>query len=253
MKKSLPFFFSCLFSFFLSFSQIEYAFTIENENGTTIENNHLLEVNSTEYPNASFNFYVRNLTSETINIRAEIIEMSGTDGSMMEFCFGECYYGVTTNTIYPLSSFISVESGQVQISSGDHFFNQDPGDGDNPVHYSFRFFMVDDQGNEVVSIPELQTEYFINYQYQAQSFSISENILEQTKIFKIDNNLIINSQENLQLSIFTFDGKKIINQNIFAGDNMIDFSAYENKLFILNFENEQDIKFSKKIHIPQKE
>ena len=45
MKKSLPFFFSCLF-FFLSFSQIEYAFTIENENGTTFENNHLLEVNS---------------------------------------------------------------------------------------------------------------------------------------------------------------------------------------------------------------
>jgi len=82
---------------------------------------------------------------------------------------------------------------------------------------------------------------------------ISSSYLKTTKIFKIDNNLIINSQENLQLSIFTFDGKKIINQNIFAGDNMIDFSAYENKLFILNFENEQDIKFSKKIHIPQKE
>ena len=162
MKKSLPFFFSYYISFFLSFSQIEYAFTVRrNENGTTIENNHLLEVNSTEYPNASFNFYVRNLTSETINIRAEIIEMTGTDGSMMEFCFGECYCGVTTNTAYPLSGFISVESGQVQISSGDHFFNQDPGDGDNPVYYSFRFFMVDDQGNEVAKYScELETGIF---------------------------------------------------------------------------------------------
>ena len=36
--------------------------------------------------------------------------MAGTDGSMMEFCFGECYYGVTLNTAYPLGSFISVES-----------------------------------------------------------------------------------------------------------------------------------------------
>ena len=97
----------------------------------------------------------------------------------------------------------SVESGQVQISSGDHFFNQDPGDGDNPVYYSFRFFMVDDQGNEVASIPELETEYFINYQYQAQSFSISENIFEQIKIFKIDNNLIEKIVQKKQVPIIS--------------------------------------------------
>ena len=30
-------------------------------------------------------------TDAPLNIRAEIIEMTGTDGSMMEFCFGECY------------------------------------------------------------------------------------------------------------------------------------------------------------------
>lgn len=247
MKKYQYLFYIVLFSSFLSFSQNEYAFTIEDENGTLIENNQLLEVITTQYPNASFNFYIRNLTSENINVKSEIIEMTGTDGSMMEFCFGECYYGVIVNSPYPQGSFVSVESGQVQTSVGDHFFNQDPGDGVNPVFYSFRFFMVDNEGNEVSSIPELQTEYFISYQYQAQGFGISDLIFDKIKLFKTGRNLVISSKENLYLTINDINGKKIIDIDLLIGNNIIDLSSYENKLFILNFETEDNSKFSKKI------
>ena len=247
MKKNLVLFFILLVYSNLIFSQNEPAFILEDENGTVIQNNQLLEVITTEYPNASFNFFVRNLTSEIINVRAEIIEMTGTDGSMMEFCFGECYYGVTVNTAYPLGSFISVESGQVQTSTGDHFFNQDVGDGENPVFYSFRFFMVDNEGNEVVSIPELDTEYFVSYQYQAQSFGVSDLIFDKIELFKSERNLVISSEEKMYLIISDISGKKIIDINITNGDNQIDLSFYENEIIILNFETEDNSKFYKKI------
>ena len=59
MKKNLVLLVILLiYSNFLN-SQNEPAFILEDENGIVIENNQLLEVITTEYPNASFNFFVR--------------------------------------------------------------------------------------------------------------------------------------------------------------------------------------------------
>ena len=45
-------FFCCL----LSYSQNEYAFTLEDSDGLTIDDNEILEFSSTTYPEASLNF-----------------------------------------------------------------------------------------------------------------------------------------------------------------------------------------------------
>ena len=55
-------FFCCL----LSYSQNEYAFTLEDSDGLTIDDNEILEFSSTTYPEASLNFFVRNNTSEVM-------------------------------------------------------------------------------------------------------------------------------------------------------------------------------------------
>ena len=80
----------------------------------------------------------------------------------------------------------SVESGQVQISSGDHFFNQDPGDGIIQFIILLGFLWLMINGNEVASIPELETEYFINYQYHSAlvSLKIYLNKLKYLKLTK---------------------------------------------------------------------
>ena len=167
----------------------------------------------------------------------------------MEFCFGECYYGVDLFTQYPLGGYVSIQAGETQISSGDHFFNQDPGDGTSPVEYSFRFFMVDQNGDEVVSIPELQTDYRVNYLY---SSNLGLNEFDSLNInFRFNGHeLNIISMENMFMSIYNIHGKKILDKNILIGDNLIDFSSLANKILILNFETKENIKFSKKILIP---
>ena len=107
--------------------------------------------------------------------------------------------------------------------------------------------MVDNEGNEVVSVPELDTEYFVSYQYQAQSFGISDLLLDKIELFKSERNLVISSEENMYLTINDMSGKKIIDINLTNGYNQIDLSLYENEIIILNFETEDNSKFSKKI------
>ncbi len=241
-----------ILSFIISiniYAQIENAFIIEDSDGFVIADNETLEFDSIEFSDASFNFFVRNLTGEEIFLRAELTLISGTDGAGMEFCFGECYNGVDLFTQYPLGGYVSIQSGETQISSGDHFFNQDPGDGTSPVEYSFRFFMVDQNGDEVVSIPELQTDYRVNYLYSS-NLGLNEFDSLITNFRFNDNQLNIISMENMFISIYNIHGKKILDKNILIGDNFIDFSSFAHKTLILNFETKDNIKFSKKILIP---
>ena len=238
MKIKIFFYTITFFSILFVNSQNEFAFVIESEDGEVLENNQVLEFSSVQYPNASYIFFVRNLTSESINVRAEVLNISGTDGSMMEFCFGECYFGVDLNTPYPLNSFVTIEPGETQTSVGDHFFNQDPGDGNSPVSFQFRFYMVDSEGNEVMSIPELMTDYFVTYQYQAQSFSLDENFSENIQLYLNQKILTITAPSEYTVSLFDISGKNIFTTQLIEGINSIDVSSIANGIYILKFNDQ---------------
>ena len=216
MKKNIFILFIILFYQFNTYSQNEFAFQVENSEGEVIQDNETLNFNSVEYPDASFSFFIRNLTDETILVRSQITSISGTDGSGMEFCFGECYFGVSENFSYPLASFVEIESGQVQTSVGDHFYNQDVGDGETPVEYTFRFYMVDANGDEVVSVPELITSYSVNYSYSS-SLSLTEMNNNNFQVLYNSDVLNITSPVNCKLEINDILGKKIIDLDLNSG------------------------------------
>ena len=247
MKIKIFFYTITFFSILFVNSQNEFAFVIESEDGEVLENNQVLEFSSVQYPNASYIFFVRNLTSESINVRAEVLNISGTDGSMMEFCFGECYFGVDLNTPYPLNSFVTIEPGETQTSVGDHFFNQDPGDSNNPVSFQFRFYMVDSEGNEVMSIPELMTDYFVTYQYQAQSFSLDENFSENIQLYLNQKILTITAPSEYTVSLFDISGKNIFTTQLIEGINSIDVSSIANGIYILKFNDQFNRSDNRKI------
>ena len=127
----------------------ELNFQVEDKDGNIFDNNQTVDFSSLNYPDASLGFNVRNTSSEPVGIRIEVEEISGTDGSMMELCFGECYFGVSSGTSYPTSPSmpnVYIEPGQTQPSSGDHFFNMDAGDGNTAVEYAFKFYLADENG-----------------------------------------------------------------------------------------------------------
>ena len=143
----------------------ELTFDVEDLDGNTFVDNQLLEFSSVEYPNASLGFYVRNTSTELIGMRIEVESISGTDGSMMELCFGECYFGVSTGSSYPTSPSmpnVNIQPGQTQTSSGDHFFNMDAGDGNTAVEYSFKFYLADENGIQEGNSFRLRYKYTSN-------------------------------------------------------------------------------------------
>ena len=228
------------------YSQNEYAFSLETTDGVVIEDNEILEFSEITYPDASLGFYVRNDSSEDINVKVEVTSMSGTDGSLMELCFGNCYNGISVNQSYPSNSFVTIAPNDTQASSGDHFFNEDPGDGSTPVEYTFRFYMVDGEGNEVVSTAELFTELSVGYYY---SSTLSVDDFDQINAtFSHSNGILkIHSEKKYQLNIYDVRGSLIIEKNIQIGDNYINSSIIPNHMYFLNFIQENGTSIFKKI------
>ena len=247
MNNSKIFLFIGLFlTSIFSYSQVVYALFLESTDGVVIDDNEVLEFSEITYPDASFGFYVRNNTSEDINVKVEVTSMSGTDGSSMELCFGDCYNGVSLNQTYPTNTFVTIAPGETQASSGDHFFNQDAGDGNTPVEYSFRFYMVDENGDEVVSQAELITYTHVGY-YYSSTLSLDDLSEINAKLSYSNGMFKIFSQQQYSLSIYDITGSLIVEKDIEMGDNYINSSMIENKMYILNFVEENGNSVFKKI------
>lgn len=229
------------YSIFVSvnvFSQVEYAITVEDLDGNSLSDNHILQFDTLEYPDASFTYKVRNNTSETIRVRVEVESFSGTDGSMMELCFGECYFGVTQGQSYPINNaqpFVYIGPGETQIADGDHFFNSDPGDGNIAVEYTFRFYISDENGDGVVSQAELQTDYTIGYYY---SSTLSVTDVNDTNFQISYNSKLLNiiSPTDCKLEIFDIHGKLVNTHELNFGVNSIFNQNLEGKVFIFKFQ-----------------
>jgi hypothetical protein len=229
------------YSIFVSvnvFSQVEYAITVEDLDGNSLSDNQILQFDTLEYPDASFTYKVRNNTSETIRVRVEVESFSGTDGTMMELCFGECYFGVTQGQSYPINNaqpFVYIGPGETQIADGDHFFNSDPGDGNIPVEYTFRFYISDENGDGVVSQAELQTDYTIGYYY---SSTLSVTDVNDTNFEISYNSKLLNiiSPTDCKLEIFDIQGKLVNTHELNFGVNSIFNQNLEGKVFIFKFQ-----------------
>ena len=140
----------------------ELTFTVEDKNGNIFDDNQTLDFSSLNYPDASLDFLVRNISSEIIGMRIEVESITGTDGSMMELCFGQCFAGVEQGFSYPSNNaepVVFINPGQTQTSSGDHFFNTDPGNGSDPVEYTFKFYNASESGEQVGG------EFRLKYRY----------------------------------------------------------------------------------------
>jgi hypothetical protein len=229
------------YSIFVSvnvFSQVEYAITVEDLDGNSLSDNQILQFDTLEYPDASFTYKVRNNTSETIRVRVEVESFSGTDGTMMELCFGECYFGVTQGQSYPINNaqpFVYIGPGETQIADGDHFFNSDPGDGNIPVEYTFRFYISDENGDGVVSQAELQTDYTIGYYY---SSTLSVTDVNDTNFQISYNSKLLNiiSPTDCKLEIFDIQGKLVNTHELNFGVNSIFNQNLKGKVFIFKFQ-----------------
>ena len=91
------------------------------------------------------------------------------------------------------------------------------------------------------------TDYFVTYQYQAQSFSLTENFSENLEIFLDQKNLFIATQFEYTISLFDISGKNILTFQLDEGVNLIDISNIVNGIYILRFNDDSNRSYFRKI------
>ena len=106
--------------------------------------------------------------------------------------------------------------------------------------------MVDENGDEVVSQAELITYTHVGY-YYSSTLSLDDFSDINAKLSYLNGIFKIFSQQQYRLSIYDITGSLIVEKDIEMGDNYINSSMIENKMYILNFVEENGNSVFKKI------
>lgn len=206
-------------------------FSVTKHDGTPIADNQVLTFNSLNYMDALLEFYVHNNSNAPISMQIECVEITNGTGSGMELCFGNvCLSSVSPGQYYPNIPVTILPGGT--NSQFDHFLNSNPGDGQNPIDYQFRFFMVNSEGDEVGP----STSFIYRYAPQLGVES-SEAGRMGIVVRSANNNLEIQSAQNADVAIYDMNGKMLTTQKLESGISSVDVAHLSAGVYILNFKN----------------
>lgn len=167
-------------------------------------------------------------TSQSITVKVLCESVVNSDGDDFQFCFGgNCMPFVIAGQNYPPSGYVI--GPQSTSGDSDHFWNLK--DGDQPMSYTFKFFMTDPLGNEVGSPVR------VTYKYD-KAMAVNESSLSksgvQLKSTVVTDNLEIISLKNANISLFDMNGKQVLNKEIKSGTTSTSVNSLNAGVYILN-------------------
>jgi len=176
--------------------------------------------------------------TETIRVLGQMVSFTNTDGSNCQFCVNpECYFAVAPGDTIP-SSPVVMPPG-TNNGNFDSFYNSDPGDGVNyPISYTFRFFMLDDNGNEVGD------DINITYNYtpanmSARSFDLNDLGIDMENT-AVKDYLYLNLENPVTLKVYDLTSKLIKDINLNNGTNSVEFSSLNPGYYFAQFTDESN-------------
>lgn len=141
----------------------ERVMQIEKMDGTLFEDGEVVTFNQVGVPGARpedvrLSYKIRNVGEDEINVKIEVADIRGSDGSMFTFCVQPlCIFDVEVGASYPGNGAI-IAPGEIN-SNDDYFINNDPGDENtSTIEYDMRFYVEDSNGNQY-------DDFMLTYQY----------------------------------------------------------------------------------------
>lgn len=206
---------SFIFGFLLI--QVNAQFSMTTHADEPIENNQTFSFNTTEEAEAKLGYIVHNDSSELILMKAEVAELTGTDGTDFEICFGgSCYFSVTDGQIIPQSP-VAIQPGQIQ-GMFDHMWNKSTA---NPyIEVKMKFYTVDSFGNPTGE------PFYVNYVYNENLGvnDLSSNVKSQVKNTVVRDYLALDLTEMSNINIYAMDGKLVKSLQANQGDTQLNLS-----------------------------
>jgi len=119
-------------------------FKVTDINGVEIDNNHEFHFQLSD-ADRNLVLLIENTSDQTIHMKTRLVAVTGTDGSQMEFCFGNCYMGMELNKIYPEQTSLDVSGNSTTPRDAIHYANHTTA----PASYTIEIFEVDGDGHQV--------------------------------------------------------------------------------------------------------
>jgi len=189
------------------------------------------------FEDAKLKFKISNSSdTETINVLAEMVNFTNTDGTNLQFCVQpDCFFEVSPGQTIPNEAIV-LAPGE-DNGTFDYFSNTNEGDGENyPMTYTIRFYMIDDEGNETGD------DISVTYKYTPENFSTSDFSLSDLGI-ELQNTVVsetlnFNTRNNVTIDIFDFNGKQVDNYSLKSGNHNINLSNYSVGNYVVKFTTE---------------
>lgn len=181
-------------------------------------------------------FKISNTSStETIRVLGEMTALSNTDGSSCQYCIQPlCFFNTFVGQIIPNNPVVLAPGEDNGVN--DSFYNSDPGDDENyPIEYTLRFFMVDENEQEIGE------DISITYSYTPETFSNREYTLEDLGV-TLHNTLITESlnfdtNSNMSFKIYDLNARRLDVYNVNPGQHQYNMSDLSSGYYIIIFEN----------------
>jgi hypothetical protein len=218
-------------------------YTVEDHLGNQMLDGGMVVFNEITYPEASWDFFVNNTsTTETIRMKIEFVSAVNADGTQMELCFGLCYTGITLGWSYPPNAeYVEILPGD-QTLAGNHMYNADPGNGTDVLEYVFRFYQIDATGTEIGE------DLTMTYRYDPL-LGVDDVDALNINVYatSISNELVVEVDEAMQLSVYNLQGRVVKRQNIEAGTSQVNMSDLSSQMYLVHFENNRGVSHTTKV------
>lgn len=230
-----------IFIYSLSFAQ----FTVAKSDGTPLLNGDIITFTVASDPASKLGFKVTNTTSAPILTKIEFVSATNYTGTNFQLCYGvNCFDNPVVGQSYPSPAFEIPANGQ--NGNYDYLINTNTGNGVNyPMDFVFKFYTVNTSG------VEYGTPITITYRFDptlaTSTFSDLKNMGVEITNTLVENNLELNTTENISLNLFDINGKKVYSQDLESGNQSIDLSNLSSNVYILNITNAENKQGSIKI------
>lgn len=192
-----------------------------------------------------FNFKVRNNSENTIKVQAKLVEVVNGNPEALQFCFSkDCYTNIVIDRVYPIDGqYAEISAGDTHRDDDfDHIANFYEPENEENVDYTFRFFEVNDDLEEIGE-PLLIT-YRYNQTLSTPDFNTDFALLKAT-ILKGAVDIQLNNDADLRM--YDMSGREVLNKSLESGTHHIMLPNLSSNMYFIQLSNNEGAKQTFKV------
>jgi hypothetical protein len=227
MKKSL-----LLIAVIFAVFTMNAQYLIKGDDGNQFTDEMVFEFSEIGDPDGSLNFFVTNTELEDIHMRIQFVSAVNTDGSGFQMCFNLCYDDIDVGDSVPqVPNKVTIAAGET-TGFGNHFLKYE--EGTEIEDYNFRFHQTDSEGNDIGN--NLNITYRYNPILGVEDVNELGISIASTVIL---NDMQVTAVEELNMEIYSLQGKLVNSQKLNIGQQLINMSNLSSQMYIVKFSNDE--------------